>query len=105
MRGFAFHLLRNVEQIAGVEANFERGFIIGDFDFLNGGAIVGAAGGKRQHIGVQLQLDGSGSFGGDCRDPVDGLGEVNAIDLQKLVIADGDYFFVIREGAVDQFRR
>src|SRR3546814_7532757 len=98
----AVDLAKNVQQIAGVEADVETLALEGAGDFLRRRAVFGAGDGQGDLVAVQRHLDGAGLFRGDGGDAVHAFLEAARVDLEQLVVGGRDDAAVIGEGAVDQ---
>jgi hypothetical protein len=102
-RILAFDLLGDVQQVAGIEADLERGRGIDDLDLFGRAAVLRA--GRRQVTRCRDRSSASprGSFRSRWWRRGRPPGRIRLrIDLEHLVVAARDHPVVIREGAVDQ---
>ena len=101
-RGFAFELGRDVEQIAGIEADIERLGAVLDLDLLGRAAGIRIGHRKHQPAAGERQLHRAPALARYRRHPVDRLLELLLVDGEFLVVADRDDAPVVGKRSVDE---
>ena len=100
----AVDLAQDVEEVAGVESDFEPiGAVVGG-EFLGRETVLGRGDREGHAVTVEADLDRAGLLAGDGRDAVDACLEAGGVELQQLVVGGRNDTAVVREGPVDQFR-
>ncbi len=101
-RALALELVGDVEQVARVEADLERGRAVLDRDLFRRAAALGIVHRQHQLVLRQVELHRAAALAGDGRDAVHRIDEFRVGDLQLLVVRLRDHAPVVGEGAVDE---